>query len=64
MPQTRHGFCPLHHIAYLRDFDPTCPQCVLAGHLPPDQLDYDFIATKTDSLSGTPVDAGGKAIKL
>src|SRR5438874_1866495 len=41
MPETVHGFCTLHRIAYNRELDPTCPQCVIAGHLPADQLDFD-----------------------
>jgi hypothetical protein len=53
---TRHGFCSLHRIGYDRSLDPACPQCVLAGHLPPKQ--YDF-----DSELQSPVDAAGKPVK-
>jgi len=43
---TRHGFCSLHRIAYDRDLDPTCPQCMLAGIMPPKQYDFDEVAGK------------------
>lgn len=49
---TRHGFCPMHRIAYDRNLDATCPQCMLAGILPPDQLEFDELASKPLSASG------------
>ena len=55
MPLTRHGFCALHRIAYDRDLDATCPQCMLAGILPPRQ--YDF-----DEIQQMPVDGSGKLL--
>jgi hypothetical protein len=48
---TLHGFCPLHRIGYNRDFDATCPQCVLQRVQPPEQLDFD--ATKQQPLNAT-----------
>jgi hypothetical protein len=53
---TDHGFCPLHKIGYNRDMDATCPQCVIAGHLPPDQLDYDTKSQSPLSASGERLD--------
>jgi len=53
----RHGFCSLHRIGYNRSLDATCPQCVLAGILPPRQYDY-------DSELQAPVDAAGKPVEL
>ena len=64
MPRLKHGFCSLHRIAYRREFDATCPQCVLSG-VQADQLDYDPEATQTITVAaGAPVDASGKAIDL
>jgi len=62
MARTKHGFCTLHRIAYLRSFDPTCPQCTLAG-LQADQLDYDPEATQTVQVAvGAPLDGSGKPL--
>lgn len=61
----QHGFCTLHRIAYNRTLDATCPQCIIAGHLPADQLDYDpNLTVKRDVAAGGPVDASGKPVKL
>jgi hypothetical protein len=59
-----HGWCPLHKIAYNRKLDATCPQCLIAGIIPPAQLDYDPDATVTREVSaGSPVDAAGKPVE-
>ena len=64
MPRTKHGFCSVHRIAYLRQLDPTCPQCTLAG-LAFDQLDYDPEATQTVQVAvGAPLDASGKPLTI
>lgn len=53
-----HGFCRIHRIAYNRDFDYTCPQCVLAHVASSDQqLDYDANAQRPLDASGAPLDA-------
>jgi len=60
--RTNHGFCSLHRIAYNRGYDPTCPQCTLAG-LQADQLDYDPDATQVvRTTAGAPVDGSGKPL--
>lgn len=56
---TRHGFCTMHRIAYDRDYDATCPQCLLSGIMPPAQLEYDEVAAKPLDRSGKPLDARG-----
>lgn len=62
MPRTKHGYCTLHRIAYLRGLDPTCPQCTLAG-LNAEQLDYDPEATATVQVAvGAPLDSAGKPL--
>jgi len=62
MPRTKHGFCTLHRIAYLRNLDPTCPQCTLAG-LQATQTDYDPESSiVVQATVGSPVDEQGKAI--
>ena len=62
MPRTKHGFCTVHRIAYLRSLDATCPQCTLAGLSSP-QLDYDPEATQNVAVTvGAPLDASGKAL--
>lgn len=53
---TDHGFCTLHKIGYNRDMDPTCPQCVIAGHLPAEQLDFDAKTQRPLSASGEQLD--------
>lgn len=53
---TRHAFCQLHRIAYNRDLDPTCPQCMLARIVPPEQLDFDESLQKPLDASGSPLD--------
>lgn len=55
--RTKHGFCSMHRIAYNRDFDAICPQCLHAGINPAKQYDY-------DPSKGTPVDAAGKPVDL
>lgn len=52
---TGHAFCSLHRIAYNTDLDPTCPQCVIAGHLPAEQLDF-------DAQTQSPVNASGERL--
>lgn len=47
----------MHRIAYNRDFDAICPQCLHAGINPAKQYDY-------DPSKGTPVDAAGKPVDL
>lgn len=39
--ETIHGWCPVHRIAYLREFDPSCPQCAVQKMSPPAQLEFD-----------------------
>lgn len=64
MPRTKLGFCTLHRIAYNRQFDATCPQCLIAGVIA-DQLDYDPDAVQTQVVTqGGPVDASGKLVNL
>ena len=64
MARTKHGFCSLHRIAYLRALDATCPQCLLSG-VSADQLDYDPEAvTVKVATSGGPVDDAGNPIDL
>jgi hypothetical protein len=53
--EIRHYFCPLHKVAYNGDLDPTCPQCVLAGHLPPEQLEFDVNSQRPLNASGKPL---------
>jgi len=60
--RTKHGFCTLHRIAYLRSLDPTCPQCTMAG-LQATQTDYNPEATATVQIAvGAPVDDSGSTI--
>lgn len=54
---TAHGFCTLHRIAYNRDLDHTCPQCLLAHIQPADQLDFDVVEQKPLDASGNLLDA-------
>jgi hypothetical protein len=49
----------MHRIAYDRDYDATCPQCLLSGIMPPAQLEYDEVAAKPLDRSGKPLDARG-----
>jgi hypothetical protein len=64
MPRLKHGFCSLHRIAYNRDLDATCPQCLLSG-VSADQLDYDPEAvTVKVATQGGPVDASGSPVDL
>jgi hypothetical protein len=64
MPRTKHGFCSLHRIAYLRAFDATCPQCLFSG-VTAEQLDYDPEAvTVKVATQGGPVDAAGNPVDL
>ena len=60
---TRHGFCSMHRIAYDRDNDATCPQCLLSGIYPPKQYEYDELAQQPLDDSGKLLDARG-AIEL
>jgi hypothetical protein len=53
MAPTKVQFCGLHKIGYNTDYDPICPQCGLAKHLPAKHYDYDVVAQ-------TPLDATGK----
>jgi len=55
MGLSRHGFCTMHRIAYDRDFDATCPQCLLSGIMPPKQLEYDEVQQQ-------PLDDAGKLL--
>ena len=50
-----HGFCPLHRIAYNASLDAVCPQCIIAGIMPPAQLEY-------DASTQQPVNAAGKRL--
>lgn len=56
VPLIRHGFCSLHRIGYRLDLDATCPQCVMAGILPPKQYDFDEELQSPVDASGTPVE--------
>lgn len=56
---TRHGFCSMHRIAYDRDLDPTCPQCMVAGIMPPAQLEFDELQQMPLSPTGKLLDARG-----
>lgn len=56
---TRHGFCSIHRIAYDRNLDPTCPQCLLAHMSPPKQYDFDELAHTPVDDSQKPLDARG-----
>lgn len=62
--KTRHGFCPLHRIAYDRSLDATCPQCTIAHIQPPEQLDYQEVPVQQTVTRGSPVDASGSPIEL
>jgi hypothetical protein len=42
----------MHRIAYDRDLDPTCPQCMLAGVMPPKQYEFDEVQQKPVNDSG------------
>jgi hypothetical protein len=55
----KHGFCSIHRVAYNRDLDATCPQCLLAHMAPPKQYDFDEIQQKPLDDSGKPFDARG-----
>ncbi len=61
---TKHGYCPLHKIAYNREFDSTCPQCMLGRILPPEQLDFGEVATTVETFAHRPLDASGKPVDL
>lgn len=50
-----HAFCPRHRCAYNALMDPTCPQCTLAGVVPPDQLEYDAQLQRPLNAAGRPV---------
>jgi len=39
--ETDHGWCPVHRIGYLRQYDPSCPQCAVQKMAPPPQLEFD-----------------------
>lgn len=53
---TKHGFCKIHRIAYNRDLDPTCPQCMIAHIVPGEQLDFDEFQQKPLDSAGRPLD--------
>ena len=64
MPKIKHGFCTKHRIAYNRQLDATCPQCLLSGG-DAEQLDWDPDAEVTvEVVRGAPVDARGKPVQL
>lgn len=52
-----HSFCPIHRIAYNALLDPTCPQCTLAGIMPPEQLEFDAKEQKPVNAAGERLDA-------
>lgn len=54
---TKHGWCSTHRIAYNRDYDATCPQCILQRMAPTKQYDYDVDQK-------TPVDGSQKPLDL
>ena len=56
MPATRHGFCGLHKVAYNRELDAYCPQCILGHIFPTKQYDFDERLQK-------PVDDHGAALE-
>lgn len=49
--ETDHGWCPTHRIAYLRQFDASCPQCGQQRMTPPPQLDFDKVLQKPVNAS-------------
>jgi hypothetical protein len=49
----------MHRIAYDRNLDATCPQCMLSGIMPPDQLEFDELQQKPLSASGKLLEAKG-----
>lgn len=58
---TRHGFCSLHRIAYDRQLDPTCPQCMIGHVNGAQQLDWEPIVTSAPTVSGGPIDPASGA---
>jgi hypothetical protein len=49
----------MHRVAYDRNLDATCPQCMLSGIMPPDQLEFDELAQKPLGASGKLLDPKG-----
>lgn len=49
------GYCGLHLIGYNRNFDYTCPQCILAKVFPVKQYDYSVALQKPVDGAGVPL---------
>jgi len=62
--RTVHGFCTLHMIAYNRNLDAHCPQCILGHVQGVEQLDYAEVPVPTEVMRGMPVNAAGKPVDV